>query len=126
MNATKILAESAKKRTPEGKKTYTRRAKKDSAKKGTEFTPKVVDTASHDIGTATTTSGTAEVTPRRKGKEKMIEEESVTPVRTRRQKAEEAAGLAEALRLQEEELAEAERKAEEERLNFEAALEFQS
>ena len=56
----------------------------------------------------------------------MTEEEIVTPVRTRRQKAEEEAGLAEALRVQEEELAEAQRRAEEERLNFEAAMEYQS
>ena len=50
----------------------------------------------------------------------------MTPARTRRQKAEEQAGLDEALRLQEEELAEAQRRAEEERLKFEVAMEFQS
>ena len=126
LNAAKILAESAKKKTPEGKIIYSRKAKKDSAKKGIDTSPQKVDTVRKDVGTATTESVTAEVTPRRKGKEQMIEEESVTPVRTIRQKAEEEAGLAEALRLQEEELAEAERKAEEERLNFEAAMEYQA
>ena len=85
LNAAKILTESAKKGTPKGKKIYSRRTKKDSTKKGTESITQVVDTVVQDVGTATTASETTEVTPRRKGKEKVVEEEVVTPARTRRQ-----------------------------------------
>ena len=121
-DAAKFLAESAKKKAPpEVKEFYSRKTKKND-----DSTPKKGDTASKDSGTATIKKEFVEVTPRRKGKEKMVEQEIETPKRTRLQKAQEAAGLAEAIRLQELEDEEAQRRAEQERLDFEAAMEYQS